>query len=57
MRLGLWEIEDININHPVLIAQNWDKEFRCHFDASQKAVGGTFTQVGDNRADRVIDYF
>lgn len=28
---------------PVLIAPSWAKPFRCHVDASQRAVGGTLT--------------
>ena len=42
---------------PVLVAPSWSKPFRCHVDASQKAVGGTLTQLDDNGAERVIAFF
>ena len=28
---------------PILVAPDWAREFRCHVDASQRAVGGTLT--------------
>ena len=42
---------------PILIAPDWQREFRCHVDASQRAVGGTLTQLDDDGCDRVIAYF
>lgn len=42
---------------PILIAPKWDKPFRCHVDASQKAVGGTLTQLDDNGGERVVAFF
>ena len=42
---------------PVLMAPDWQREFRCHVDASQTAVGGTLTQLDDEGGKRVIAYF
>ena len=42
---------------PVLVPPNWTKPFRCHVDASQKAVGGTLTQLDDEKGERVIAYY
>ena len=42
---------------PILMSPDWGKPFRCHVDASQKAVGGTLTQLDQNGSDRVIAYY
>lgn len=42
---------------PILVAPDWTKPFRGHIDASQRAVGGTLTQLDKNGKDRVIAFF
>lgn len=42
---------------PILVCPNWEKSFKCHVDASQKAVGGTLSQADDFGRERVISYF
>jgi len=42
---------------PILIAPDWNKQFRGHVDASQLAVGGTLTQLDEHGNDRVIAFF
>lgn len=45
------------VSAPILMAPSWRKPFRCHVDASQRAVGGTLTQLDENGNDRVVAYF
>lgn len=42
---------------PILIPPNWSKPFRCHVDASNKAIGGTLTQLDTEGGERVIAYY
>ena len=42
---------------PVLVSPDWSKPFRCHIDASQRAVGGILTQIDENVVDRAIAYY
>ena len=42
---------------PVLVSPDWQKPFRCHVDASQRAVGGTLAQLDDKGVDRVVAYY
>lgn len=41
---------------PIIQAPDWSLPFRCHIDASQKAVGGTLTQVS-KRGEHAISNF
>ena len=51
------ELKEAITSTPVLVAPDWSKPFRCHVDASRKAVGGTLTQLDNNGAERVIAFF
>lgn len=42
---------------PILVAPNWEKEFRCHIDAMQYSVGGTLTQLDQEGQERVVAYY
>ena len=42
---------------PILTSPNWSRPFRCHVDASQKAVGGTLTQLDEEGNKRVVAFF
>lgn len=42
---------------PILVSPRWDKQFNCHVDASQYAVGGTLTQTDDDGQERVVAYY
>lgn len=37
-------------------APDWDAPFRCHIDASQTAVGGALTKIGEN-GEHAVSYF
>lgn len=50
-------LKGLLISAPIFVAPDWGKPFRCHVDASQRAVGGTLTQLNGNRADHVVAYF
>lgn len=39
------QMEDALVSAPVLRAPNWNRPFRFHTDASQKAVGGSLTPL------------
>ena len=45
------------LSAPILTSPNWNRPFRCHVDASKKAVGGTLTQLDDNGNERVVAFF
>lgn len=45
------------ISSPIMRAPDWGRPFRCHTDACQLAVGGTLTQIGDDKEEHVISYF
>lgn len=42
---------------PILDPPDWAHSFRCHVDASQKAVGGTLTQLYPKGCERVIELY
>ena len=50
-------LKDAITSAPVLVAPDWKKPFRGHIDASERAVGGTLTQLDENGRDRVISFF
>ena len=51
------KLKDAITTAPVLVAPDWSKPFRGHIDASERAVGGTLTQLDENGKDRVISFF
>ena len=51
------KLKEAITNAPVLVSPDWTKPFRCHIHASQTAVGGTLTQLGENGRDRVIAFY
>ena len=42
---------------PILVASDWKKPFRGHFDGSQLTVRGTMTQLNDDGRHQVIDFY
>lgn len=51
------KLKDAITTTPVLVSSDWQKPFLCHVDASQRAVGGTLTQLDDEGVDRVVAYY
>ena len=45
------------VTAPIVMAPRWDRDFTCHTDASQFAVGATLTQKDEEGKTRVIAYF
>lgn len=45
------------ISSPIMKVPDWTKSFRCHTDASQLAVGGNLTQLGEFGEEHAISYF
>lgn len=50
-------MKDSLISAPIMASPDWSRSFRCHTEASQVAVGGTLTQIGDDGSEHVISYF
>ena len=45
------------ISEPVLIAPDFQKQFKLAIDASDIGCGGVLMQVGEDRIDHPISYF
>jgi RNase H-like domain found in reverse transcriptase len=44
-------------NAPILQSSNWKKPFKGLIDASQLAVGGTFTQIDDDGLEHPVAFY
>eukprot|EP00171_Calliarthron_tuberculosum_P023944 IDg23944t1 len=51
------KLKDALCSAPILAALDWSRDFRCHTDASQFAVGGTLTQILDDGKEHAVAYF
>lgn len=51
------QLKAMLVSAPILVSPDWRKPYRCHVDASQRAVGGTLTQLDDQGRDRVVAFF
>lgn len=50
-------LKDTLISAPIMRAPDWTRQFRCHMDASQVAVGGSLTQLSEDGNEHVISFF
>lgn len=53
---GFEELKNMLVNAPVLVASNWKRPFKLHFDSSQYDVRGTLTQEDEEERTRFIAY-
>eukprot|EP00171_Calliarthron_tuberculosum_P009671 IDg9671t1 len=41
---------------PILVCPDWQRPFRCHFDALQESIGGTLARLDAESQEHVIAY-
>lgn len=55
--ISFCKLKDTITSAPILVALNLSKPFCEHIDASETALGGTFTKLDDNGEDKVTSFF
>lgn len=55
--LAFQDLKGALASAPILIPPDWSRPFLYHVNASQKAVGGTLTQLDNEKQDRGIAYY